>query len=417
MEEIGHILDQFTDSSTGSLHGAVFVVVDSSGTVIYDRTSGKASFDEANPRAPQLDSLCWVASMTKLVTAVALMQLVERGTLSLDDDARDYVPELKDIQILQDIGSEKDTPSSTSPPNLVPVRGKITIRDLLCHTAGFVYDSSSPLLQKWSKLHGRTAHTFCGSIAGYTHPLIFEPGTSWAYGAGLDWAGRVVECVSKSSLEDYMKTNIWSKIGAISTTFHPELNRGTLPMPLEMGYRVGVGQGSKSVKAGRIILDQPAKDELGGIGLFSTPSDFVKLLTALLRGGGPLLSQKGVDTLFRPQLSEASRVAMPRPLGLQMRKVLGINDIADIKQADHSLGGTITLRDIPGRRRAGTVNWSGLPNLHWWIDRKAGIAAALFTQLMPPGDAAVTSLLIDLEKAVYKSLDTLIKSSVTGAKL
>ncbi|CAI7677736.1 unnamed protein product [Penicillium pancosmium] len=105
MDDITRILDGFTDPTTGSLHGAVFVVIDSSGKTIYERTSGKASFEDGNSTAPQLDSLCWVASMTKLVTGVAIMQLVEQSLLSLDEDARDYVPELKGIQILRDMGT------------------------------------------------------------------------------------------------------------------------------------------------------------------------------------------------------------------------------------------------------------------------------------------------------------------------
>lgn len=162
-----------------------------------------------------------------------------------------------------------------------------------------------------------------------------------------------------------MQKNIWSKLGATSTTLHPELYPERLPRKLEMGYRVSIGQGIKSVEPGPIILGQPLKDELGGIGLWSTPNDFVKLLTALLRGGQPLLTKASVDTLFRPQLSDASRAAMAKPLGGQMRRVLGIRSVDDIDQADHSLAGTITLKDIPCRRRRGTVNWSGLPNLHW----------------------------------------------------
>ncbi|KAE8341630.1 hypothetical protein BDV24DRAFT_151031 [Aspergillus arachidicola] len=384
MDKVDKILDQFTDPLTGSVHGAVFIAIDSSGKIIYQRAAGRASLDDESAPALQTESLYWIASMTKLVTAVAVMQLVERGIVSLDDDVRTIVPELRDIQILEDIRNGVN---------------------LMCHTAGFVYDSSSPLLQKWSKSQGRTAHTFCGSMAGYHHPLLFEPDTSWGYGAGLDWAGRVIECVTNSTLEEYMQTHIWSKLGAVSTTFHPELYRDTLPPQMGMGYRVSVGQGTKSLKSGPIILKQPAQDDLGGIGLFSTPMDFVKLLSALLGGGYPLLTQESVNVLLQPQLTDASREAMPRPLGSQMRRVLGIKDAGDAQQADHSLAGTVTLRDIAGRRRAGTVNWSGLPNLHWWIDRQTGIAATLFTQVMPLGDAAVTSLLIDLEESLYAALE------------
>ena len=162
-----------------------------------------------------------------------------------------------------------------------------------------------------------------------------------------------------------MQANIWSKLSARSTTFHPEWRTGTLPPLLEMGKRVSTGQGIESVKPGRIILERPSKNDLGGIGLFSTPTDYMKLLTALLQDGGSLLSRKSVDLLFQPQLGVESRAAMPKLLGGQMRRILGIKSASDTTQADHCLSGTVTLKDVPGRRRRGTANWSGLPNLHW----------------------------------------------------
>ena len=117
MDELNRILEKFTDPSSGSLHGAAFIAVDKSGTIpikqsitvltknagkiIYNHVSGKLDLDPQSPRRMELDSLCWIASMTKLMTSVAVMQLVERGLVGLDDDVRDLVPELKNIRILQ----------------------------------------------------------------------------------------------------------------------------------------------------------------------------------------------------------------------------------------------------------------------------------------------------------------------------
>lgn len=168
--------------------------------------------------------------------------------------------------------------------------------------------------------------------------------------------------MTKSTLENYMQENIWSRLGATSTTFHPE-SYTELPPFLDMGLRTSPG--SKTVQKVPIILKQPATDCLGGIGLFSTPSDFMKLLSALLQGGSPLLSATSVETLFRPQLGDGSRSSMPKGLGYQMRQILGIKGVDDTDQADHCLAGTITLKDIPDRRPKDTVSWSGLPNLHW----------------------------------------------------
>lgn len=162
-----------------------------------------------------------------------------------------------------------------------------------------------------------------------------------------------------------MAANIWSPLGMKSTTFHPERRRATLPPQLDMGLRSTAADGRKTVVPGHIIMKYPLEDDIGGIGLFSTAKDFVKLLTALLGGGNPVLTRSSVDLLFEPQLDASSRAAMPKGLGVQSRRVLGFSSANDSEQADHCLAGTITLKDIPGRRRKGSVNWSGLPNLHW----------------------------------------------------
>lgn len=162
-----------------------------------------------------------------------------------------------------------------------------------------------------------------------------------------------------------MKANIWSKIGATCTTFHPEKNRDELPPQLEMALRTRTEDGQTHISPGRVILEYPRQNDLGGIGLFGTADDYIKLLVALLQGGKGLLSERSVDALFQPRLDRSIRSAMLVGAGKQMRRILGAKDTDDVDQADHSLAGTVTLRDIPGRRRKGTVSWAGLPNLHW----------------------------------------------------
>ncbi|KAL4738652.1 beta-lactamase/transpeptidase-like protein [Aspergillus similis] len=353
MEALDRILDMATDPASGILHGTVFIAVDRSakipGKPIYARASGVDS----------LNSLYWIASMTKLVTAVAVVQLIERKLLDLDMDVRKYVKELEGVR-------------------------------------------------------GRTAHTFCGSMViqpcfvatpsmlagsradgpeqeGYTHPLLFQPGTSWGYGAGLDWAGVLgllkIERVTGVRLSTYLKDNIFSRLKASCTLFlypdqQPQDN--TPPPLLGMAYRTTSGSsnrnskatnfpfststpGSKqnpSLQAGRIILTYPLTHDLGGIGLFSTPADFASLLASLLRDGDRLFSKgkDSTDILLAPQLcSEYPNAgkALPAGLGRQMKR---------------------------------------------WIDRETGIAAALFTQLMPPSDEKVTGLLISLEEALYAAV-------------
>jgi len=167
--------------------------------------------------------------------------------------------------------------------------------------------------------------------------------------------------VAGTTLEEFCCANIWFKLGMNHTTFHPDRHRDILPQQMEIALR-DTGRGSKSVKPGTITLKYPLQNDLGGIGLFSTAADYAKLLAALVSGGHPLLHSSSVDVLLSSQLNEDSREAMPKLLGFQMKRVLGLDGTM---QADHSLAGTMTLRDNPHRRRKGTVSWAGLPNLHW----------------------------------------------------
>ncbi|KAF1815560.1 esterase [Eremomyces bilateralis CBS 781.70] len=408
---LDQILDKYTDPAKCVFNGATFIAVDNKGNTLYKRAAGKLRFDP-NENAPlQPDSLCWVASMTKVVTAVAVMQLVERKLLDLDQDVRDIVPELRDLEVLVGFEepaesqaatrvAEPETPTPLAKPVMEKIKGKLTIRHLVCHMSGFVYDRH-PQLLRWSEAVGRQNHMWEGSMRGYTHPLLFQPGTSWGYGPGIDWAGQAIEKVTGLSLEDYMQANIWSKLGAKHTTFHPELRpAGDLPPQQEMGLRPGGPKGTAPLGPGPIIMDYPLKDDLGGIGLFSTAADFVRLLTALVNGGSPLLGEEATQELFRPQLDKATRKDMLMPLGARTRRVLGVEDFQEEK-ADYCLAGTTTMEDLPGRRKKGSASWAGFPNLHWWVDPISGIAGTLFTQIMPPGDEVTVDFFLEMETALY----------------
>lgn len=180
-----------------------------------------------------------------------------------------------------------------------------------------------------------------------------------------------------------MHENIFSKLATSSTAFHhpsqyrvSSTTNNTQPPLLEMAYRAPTSITNKSTTPSPIspltptpiILQYPLQQDLGGIGLFSTPTDFTSLLSSLLRGGDSLFCQgdESVNLLFAPQLGPQSEPAqaLPKALGFQMRRILGASS-TDTGTVDHALAGTVTTRDIPGRRRAGSVSWSGLPNLHW----------------------------------------------------
>lgn len=149
-----------------------------------------------------------------------------------------------------------------------------------------------------------------------------------------------------------------------------------------------------------------AKDAIGGAGLYGTANDYIKLLSCLLQGGAPLLQKSSVDELFRPQIGEKSAEALRTAIiatgGARLFTQPGDGDDVPIMPVGHSLVGVVNMLDLQGRRKKGTVGWGGLPNLRWWVDRESGLAATLFTQVIPPSDPLCFDLVLDLEAALYR---------------
>jgi hypothetical protein len=136
----------------------------------------------------------------------------------------------------------------------------------------------------------------------------------------------------------------------------------------------------------------------------------MKLLSCLLQGGTPLLKKSSVDELFRPQVGEASNEAFRAWLlmsgGHRLFRQTGDEATKDeLMPMGHSLAGQVNLQDVGGRRKSGTVGWGGLPNLLWLVDRESGVAATVFTQIYPPGEATCREMVVELEAALYKLIE------------
>lgn len=288
----------------------------------------------------------------------------------------------------------------------------------MTHTSGFRYDIRHPLLIKYSKWAGRKENMFSGTIEGVLHPLIFQPGTSWDYGPGLDWAARVVETLTGMNFDEYQQEHIWKPLEATNTTFFPAKRGMKVEDIHESAERVGengMDEGlPKTLKSGQSPWLFDCQDALGGAGLFSTANDYAKLLGALLAGGGPLLAPESVELLFAhqdvaPKATTALRTFVTGYGPEKSKAWLWDNapnnqNWKDYMEIKHCLCGLVNTEDVPGRRRKNTVNWDGLPNLLWFIDREGGVAATFFTQIMPPDDTEVRKMCQELEVALYKTM-------------
>ncbi|RDA89714.1 hypothetical protein CP533_2519 [Ophiocordyceps camponoti-saundersi (nom. inval.)] len=266
---------------------------------------------------------------------------------------------------------------------------------LLTHTLGTTYVPMTPDLIKWSQKQGRPILTTDWSIEGLSVPLAFAPGDGWIYGTSLDWAGLLIERVTGMSLGAYMESNIFRPLGMNDTGFWPDKLPQTASRTVAWCHR----KPSSDLEPMERLTPVEHEFESGGAGLYGTADDYARFLRGLL--DGKLVGDDGLSLVFSPQLNDSQkkalndmiyrpgfhRAAAPEfPLGIEI---------------DHSIGGVINLQDVPGKRRKGSLMWSGMCNSHWWIDRETGIAAVLIVNVLDSGDAVVVQLYDELERAVY----------------
>ncbi|KAG5989816.1 hypothetical protein E4U43_004426 [Claviceps pusilla] len=407
MNRLDDILRRYTldgEETAGKITGAAFVVTGKNG-IIYSGSSGRLGLDAKSP--PWTDkTLTWAASLTKLVTTIALMQLVEQGKLHLDADTRPLVPELRDAKILRGFDAhDKPVYEENTQP--------ITLRQLLTHTAGFSYEFCDPVLLKWSRLTpGRDISHIHWSRREITVPLRFAPGEGWLYGVGLDWAAQVLEAATGMSIGQYMQVNIFDGLGLADTGFWPGRMSHTAARTAASTQRKPDG----ILEAAPWPIPDKHELEAGGSGLFTTAADYARLLRALLQSthhDTPLLSARSVREMLTPQLRGVQERGLARLVFHPSARPAFSPEFQPGQTVNHGLGGMLNTHDLPGKRRAGSMTWFGILNSRWWLDPKTGVAAVLFVNVRPMGDPVVVALYDELERAVYGHLvgDT-VRSSV-----
>src|SRR5678816_449071 len=185
----------------GDVPGVVVAVVNKDG-LIYNEAFGRSSALGNTPMAK--DTIFNMASMTKPITSVAIMILVDEGKLKLDDEVAKYLPQWKDPLVISKF-NEADASYETR-----PAKRPITIRHLLTHTSGIGYGFASPMLTKIMQKTGKTELDL---------PLLFDPGESWAYGASTRVLGNVVEAISGQKIDAFLESRILSPLGMHDTSY------------------------------------------------------------------------------------------------------------------------------------------------------------------------------------------------------
>jgi len=303
--------------------------------------------------------------------------------------------ELKDKDIL------KGFDEKTGKPITVKATKTITLRMLLTHSSGMSYDIFNPILQKWRASQGHTLGSGTTVAERHNCPLLYEPGTSWDYSPSVDWAGKMVERVNENiGLEDYMRKHIWEPLGIKDMTFFFRKRPDLRQRMISTSVRDPEGSGKLIYKPDPASIDRDLEDAMGGGGCFATPREYFKVLKAVLQNDGTLLKRESMDELFKPQLSELSHQTLQKGMldpELSLRGGLPLGT-----KVNWSLTGLLLLEDLPGWRRQGCLNWGGMPNLHWGVDRKAGLCILYSSQILPPGDPKSFEMIEKFERNVYE---------------
>jgi methyl acetate hydrolase len=344
--------------------------------------------DLGTGRAMTLDTVFRIFSMTKAITCVAALQLVEEGKLNLDAPAPDIgEPALAKPQVLEGF-------DATGAPLLRPARRPITLKHLLTHTAGFTYEYWNADTLRYVETTG-TPRVMSGRVAALRRPLAFDPGERWEYGINIDWIGRIVEALSGQPLDAYLRDRIFAPLGMEDTGF--------VATPEQHTRQASVHQRQADGSLVAQPLPAPSTPEFyaGGGGLRSTARDYLSFLQMLLQGG----SFDGARIL-RPEtvalMGENQIGSLPAGILKTCAPELS-NDVDFFPGAEvrWGLGYMLNMEPGPNGRSAGTVGWGGLADSYYWLDPARRITGVILTQILPFADPAAVNLYGRFERAVY----------------
>ena len=370
---------------TGKVPGVVAMAASDAGP-IYEGAFGVR--DLGGGPGMTHDTVFRIQSMTKAITSVAAMQLVEEGKLSLDAPVPDIgEPALTAPQVL-------DGFDAAGLPLLRPAKRPITLKHLLTHTAGFTYEFWNADTLRYVETAG-TPRITSGRLAALRRPLAFDPGEKWEYGINIDWVGRIVEAVADRPLDAVLRGRIFAPLGMAETGF--------VPSPEQRARQASTHQRQADGSLAPQPLETLAPLEFfaGGGGLYSTAGDYLAFLQMLLHegsfGGARILRPETVALMGKNQIGEI-------PAGIMKTCAPAVSNDVDLfpgAKIRWGLGYMLNLEPGPNGRSAGTVSWAGLRNSYYWLDPARRVAGVILTQILPFADPAAVNLYGRFERAVY----------------
>ena len=334
------------------------------------------------------NSIVRIASMTKPITSLCIFQLIEKNLISLETNLEDIDKRFADVKIIEIVDNNVQYKKPKS---------KIKIKHLLTHTSGYGYQFlnseikylvDNELLQDLKNDGGDFLDA----------PILFEPGTRWNYGIGIDLLGHVVEKLSNQKLNDYMKENLFDKIGMNNTTFHLEENKFE-----NLAYVYDYIDNKLMLNKDITFYQEEKINRLfhaGGGGLFSNAQDYAKFMRIFLSEKNDILSQESINMMKTNQIGDLEVKRMPS-VDQELSASLDYDDNIEKK---FGYGFMINNNKTLEGRPIGSIFWTGIFNSFFWVDFENKIGCAIFMQMLPYMNEVSLRAYNEIEKSIYENI-------------
>lgn len=378
------LLDDVVDETvSGGIAPFVVAMVGDRDGVLWEGASGKSTPDsDAGP-----ETVFRLFSQTKAIGSLGALILIDRGDLSLDTPVTEVLPDFANLQVVESVGP--------AGPSLRAPRTTATLRHLLTHTNGLAYITASEKMAAVAAAGPYVPDVRSGTMQSFDFPMIFDPGTDWAYSVGVDWVGRMIAKVDGRTVERFFREEVLDPLGMHHTAFEPEDVDGDLSVVLQRDEFGGLTQTEFR------SAERPAFYGMGQA-LYGTAPDYMRFLRMVLNGGElegtRILSPSTFELMTTNQIGDLRVSPVPAT-------VPAISDEVNFFPGVEKTWTAAFMRvesDVPEKRRAGSLSWAGVLNSHYWVDPASNVAAVFMTQLLPFCEPRFMSSFGEFESAVYR---------------
>ena len=334
------------------------------------------------------NSIVRIASMTKPITSLCVFQLIERNLISLETNIEDIDKRFSDINIVQLVDNRLQYFKANT---------KIKIKHLLNHTSGYGYQFLNPEIkylvdQKLLQNMQDDGESFLNA------PILFEPGTRWNYGISTDVLGYIIEKLTKKKLNQYMKENLFDRIGMNQTSFNLDENKFNnlayiydyINNKIMINKRVSKYQDDRTNRS----------FHSGGGGLTSTTEDYAKFMRLFLNNDNSVISESSINLMKSNQIDNL-KVETISSVDQELAVSL---DLDDSNENKFGYGFMINGDTTPEGRPKGSISWSGIFNSFFWIDFENQIGCAIFMQMLPYMNVASLKTFSEIETSIYENI-------------